>query len=534
MLIAVNEGEQGSYSRYLIIKTLDAENLSRAKEIFLHYQQKDIMKNRSFDDPVWEMNDEKQTVKIRFDISETGYHVGAKKWIGCSHSCFVETAKAYITFQFGMLTVCTLREIAATFKKVAGMDARQVMKLRKNIRHVVELLQLFPEQFPFRETVVKSLEEAIADGGLPFKTGKRRRLADFRSYFRFHEVLETYWGSSGSNEKLFFFPIYLWWSLTAILPLRPTEFLLIPRECLEDIEGETWLTVRRTRLKGGMERIGYRIEQDYEKKQYKVPEKMAEGIRWYHELTADMHPAEVDALFRNEAHYSTRLLKGNYRGGYYTYENLRECLQIFYREVLNGKEEVTQIQLGDTRHIAMMNLIISGGSPVICRELAGHADIDISSHYYANMARLVECTTYEMYRKVRKGAPVSLNGRQEYDIRPTADFVRLVDGWCSSSAFKKQETSDCIKNINHLAQIGECHSCRYYRPDVQGMHLDFLDEKRGEASVKADSWYLMYTVELVRRGLGYEEEIKQALLRLQHSCDHYKECLWEKYRKDEK
>jgi len=34
--------------------------------------------------------------------------------------------------------------------------------------------------------------------------------------------------------------------------------------------------------------------------------------------------------------------------------------------------EEQRINLGDTRHLAMISLIASGGSPVICKELAGH------------------------------------------------------------------------------------------------------------------------------------------------------------------
>ena len=76
-------------------------------------------------------------------------------------------------------------------------------------------------------------------------------------------------------------------------------------------------------------------------------------------------------------------------GEIYSYDCLKTTKDDFYKNVLAGKE-IPVVNLGDTRHIAMMNLIISGGSPRMCMELAGHANIGISSHYYTNMAELVE------------------------------------------------------------------------------------------------------------------------------------------------
>lgn len=110
--------------------------------------------------------------------------------------------------------------------------------------------------------------------------------------------------------------------------------------------------------------------------------------------------------------------------------NLRFALKVFYREALPERNDISMIHLGDTRHIAMMNLIISGGSLTVCMELAGHEDIIVSSNYYANMANLLECVTYEMYRKGKKGSGVLIQGQREYQFVQPDGLIRVQDGWC--------------------------------------------------------------------------------------------------------
>jgi len=39
----------------------------------------------------------------------------------------------------------------------------------------------------------------------------------------------------------------------------------------------------------------------------------------------------------------------------------------------------------------------------------------------------------------------------------------------------------------------------------------------------------LQVIETVRKGIGMDEEIERALLKLQRSSNHYSRCLWEKY-----
>jgi len=149
---------------------------------------------------------------------------------------------------------------------------------------------------------------------------------------------------------------------------REHKFLLLPRDCLKEQSGRWVLTVRRTKLKKGLQKVGYSIKTDFTLHDYEIPEWMARDILAYMENSGRHRSHPKDTLFAPQR--KSQL-------GYLTYHQMRHRLSEF-REAATGREDYP-VNLGDTRHLAMISLILSGGSPVVCRELAGHESIDISA-----------------------------------------------------------------------------------------------------------------------------------------------------------
>jgi hypothetical protein len=325
------------------------------------------------------------------------------------------------------------------------------------------------------------------------------------------------------EARLFYFPVYFWWNLTSILPLRPTEFLLTPRDCLDG----NILTVRRTRLKGSGGSVDYRIAQDYKLHKYEITPALAAELNNYLARTEHMPGTELNTLLRLEPHYSRLRMGVSKLNRYYTYNHMRTCLAMFLGEIADS-DCAKNINLGDTRHLAMIGLIISGGSPSICRELAGHANIDISSHYYTNFSNLVECATIGRFRKSKRNG-AEFAGEPSYPLTRPGKMTRLTDGWCDSDALKSGDVGDCMKVVDDHGRIGECSACVHFWSDTPGMRLRYFDESESKQRVDLDSAFLMRMIGLVRRGIGYEEDVMSALLRLQQSCNHYGDCLTMKY-----
>ena len=531
MIAAVNLEKDRSYKRYLSVDEVDGQIVDHAKEIFRFYVARGVITESIFKGNVWKMNNERSRTTIRFDFSDDTYREKAQPWAGCGADAFRLCAKTYCAFKLGSLEMSTIHLISCSIVRMAECAKDEIEVNSTVAAYVVEMLEMLPGTYMERECAIEPLRECAR--AYSKRTKGQRLLSDFRSYFRFSEELGKAWGGMETSRRLAYFPVYFWWNLTVILPLRVTEFLMTPRDCLVWDGSSHMVTIRRTRLKGGGAGISYKIESDYEKEAYPVSDGLADAVEWYIEKTEAMAASPIDSLFRREAHvgYFGIDQRKPLEERPYSYQDISKALNAYYEEELDGKG-IGRIRLGDTRHIAMMNLIISGGSPSMCMELAGHEDINISSHYYANMSNLVECATYELYRKKEKSDEARIFPPKEYPLEPASSFVKVNGGWCRSPLVKKRDTADCLKALGEEGEIGFCLNCRFFRPDGQGITSGFYNVDKGKRQVDRDSWFLMHMIEAVRRGIGCQEDIGKALLRLRYSCGHYQECILAGMRED--
>jgi hypothetical protein len=149
----------------------------------------------------------------------------------------------------------------------------------------------------------------------------------------------------------------------------------------------------------------------------------------------------------------------------------------------------------------------------------------------ANISNLVECATTLRYRQL-KGGEAKEHGRLKYPVGLSPDTRKVSGGRCDSPFYRYGNIDDCLKVSGNYGHIGDCRHCAHYLPDNPGVMVEFYDAKAAKAQVDADSKYLISMIELVRKGLGYTEDIGAALLRLQYSGNHYGKCLMEQYLRD--
>lgn len=373
MLTVAYDGKLNKYTRQLVVSKVDNEILLKAKTSFNRYREKNIILNGLFDDNTWLVCDEKYRYTIDFDYDDDLFLYNAGKWIGCDSECYRKCIKAYVVFNFGNLMLESLHRLAREFSLIAGYELEHVLKICEYPNHLAELLKILPDESESRDYIIEQIEDNIQFGARKQKPNNQRLLADFNSYLNFEECLNEYWSVAPDQKKLFYFPIFFWWKLTSILPLRPTEYLLTPRNCLQmNSNGENVITIRRTKLKGGQANITYKIDGDYEKKKYIIPHMLADEIKKYVIMTDDMKLSNIGTLISRQPYCESIKFSSKIADKFFTYSDLSLTLDCFLSEL---KRNDIKVRLGDTRHIAMASLIISGGSPTICKELAGHSDI---------------------------------------------------------------------------------------------------------------------------------------------------------------
>jgi len=521
MPITAYEKLDGKVSRALPLTDVGDDTIKRARAVFDDYKARSVILNDGFEDEAWSFTNQAHIVNISL-VANGGDSI--QDWLGCGIDDYRNCIRAYIVFNLGELELSSMRTIVNLFNKIPALPADGAAELMKDANHAAKLLQLLPGGNERRDAVIAALDENASKYNCG-RDSQQRTLAEFQTYLKFNKIVDGFWSQSDAQQRLFYFPLYFWWRLTAILPLRPTEFLLTPRDCMD---GNT-LTVRRTRLKGGGRKIGYRIDDDYEVFKYTLNSGLACELRKYIDATESLPDTEISTLFRLDPCCGRPISVAQGQNRYYTYQHLRNCLRSFYDEIVREQDpKLDTVNLGDTRHLAMISLICSGGSPTICMELAGHADIVASSHYYTNFSKFVECVTINRFR-ASKGGDAEIAGIAKYTIARSAGAHRVDGGYCAAQSVKDGDVRECLKVMDGKGRIGECPCCAHYYPDNQGLRMELFDTDNGKDQLDLDSRHLIRMIELVRKGIGYSEDIGSALLRLQRSCDRYGKCLWEKY-----
>ena len=522
----------GACYRNLIADTIDPEVIQTASGLFDIYHERGTILAGSMQEDTWVMTNERDRVTLRFLADGPAFRKHAAKWLDCPPDTFTSCLKSFILIRMGDMELASLRDLCNDIRSLVQSPDPFVCSLHYPY-HTARFLRLLPGISPSREEVAASLEE---DRGQERERGSQRLLADFTAYLKFHDSFKETWSSADTKDRLFFFPLWLWWNLTTILPLRPTEFVLTPYDCLVTDGPQEKIRIRRTHLKGGRKKISYTIDGDFDIHAYPVPEGIASMIRWYRKALEGYGYRPGRYLF--SLCYYQDYVKAHTRSHQdtiYLYRHLKKTLDIYYRHFPQaGAGQPEPVRLGDTRHLAMISLIISGGSPVVCRERAGHDDIKISSHYYSNMASLVECATYELYRKAAQGDRTATVSRSpSYDLKLPARKVRVEGGWCGSEKFSGHSVEDCIRSVSDHGELGLCENCPFFCPDSQGMLFHFEDTAYNRERVKTDSWFLMFMTEAVRHGRGTAQDLSRAILRLQNSCHDYQSSILQSLKQKE-
>lgn len=452
----------------------------------------------NFEDDHWYVNNEMIRRGLHFDFNQ--YQV--RKQSELSYEEFVELVKYYMCLRFGQDTLHVLPRIVV------------------NLKNAVEQTDCFTRQPEDLEILEK---DGVLDFAslLPWNTvqfqiskgeeflNRKRTLAEYQSYFMFNDIINQFWEQATEKEKKYFYPLYLWWNITMIIPLRVTEFILTPKECLAKKYNKYYITIRRTKLKGHTEiSERYRIETDYKKYTYEISDEIANELRKYIEIASEYEESPIDSVFSCEMYKrSKEILTGrafpvkDTTKFHFTYEMMNTMLSDFYNYYIVGQKnltvrkkdslidvdengvqcelspnEIVYINLGDTRHVALQNLLINGCNLLMAKEISGHDTIDMIYHYSGNLKNLVKCHAYRLHNELKsKDYSYSVDEFSNADCllaEYSKSYVTTDSGKCFSSKMILDNPEDCYK------VGGECELCIYHegKTDIEKYEKEFSDK----------------------------------------------------------
>ncbi|MGU8055133.1 hypothetical protein ACS60S_03115 [Streptococcus suis] len=527
------------------ITEIDQVMVDKSHVYFKDYYEKDIILTPDFESGKWLLTNEYANVNFLFNVNRFQYERYFESLIGLTYHSFIEYLKSYVVLSMDQHVLTALQTFLRDVKRLVKSAKQDIVSDMVNIKlSAPNLCFDFFASLPCVEDsqMTQFLEQLDYVIALQYqsKSKQQRQLAQFQSYFAFNDILTDYWSQPlPEAERLFYYPIYLWWQITAVVPLRPREFLLTQRDCLSEKNGKYFLTLRRNNLKGREKTISHKISEDYYLTTYEIPNNLAQSIQHYLNLTQDLESTKLNTLFVTDTHYQRWNRKTGIKNRFLTYQNINTILKYFFNEIIEEKygyqvhyidpisrledKEINFIHIGDTRHIAMINLIAEGASPVTAMLLAGHDNVTTSSHYFSNLSQFIECRSYQVYRKLTSSQTSYEISKSQPRYTVGKAFVQLENkGRCYSPRFAAGDYSDCLKVISNHAELGACTSCPFYRKAGKDY---FSMDKTYKKSVDQEALIVDEAVKRVRQGKGNIEDIGEALLKLSSVSHSYQEYL---------
>ncbi|MGA4497888.1 hypothetical protein ACPC0Q_19440 [Bacillus bombysepticus] len=255
-----------------------------------------------------------------------------------------------------------------------------------------------------------------------------RTLPSFNDTLKFKMYLEEWFEyalkEEDDSELIRFYPLVLWWKLTTIIPMRPTEFCQIKRDALE-IRGDNYFITfpRFKEHRKGDNR--WKIPYDT----LPVSEKLYEYFEHYIVLTEKFE--ETDYLINvhaiadnnviNNSSFNLRCLSNMIGKFYKEIIFKRYKVNVFsikgtYKNLLGFKDDSlktsqakdsiqSMILAGDLRHIAIINMMMQGYDKVEIQRLSGHFAEETQYSYFDHMENWMDGEMQKIEREFRNLNP---------------------------------------------------------------------------------------------------------------------------------
>lgn len=274
-------------------------------------------------------------------------------------------------------------------------------------------------------------------------SGKTRKLPSAKDVLTFSFALEKFIATIPKNtlDYFMYYPIYIWWILSNIIPMRPSEFCAIKRNSISDVNGNCFIILPRIKQKHNAHKIQIIDTILITKNIYQM-------LNEYVELTKPF--GDCITLISPKA-YKTKN-NSTYREDRFTYPDLPLLISRFYNEIVQIKYQFNfdeKVRPGDTRHFAFLNLMRQGYHPVEIARLGGHTSLQAQYHYQQHMDYWVDVEIVQLMHR--------FNINHENQNNLFNSFIFLDNEFINEKVLKPEST-----NFSMDLDIGYCTDPEMY------------------------------------------------------------------------
>ncbi len=456
---------------YMLIhyKVTDDFSEEKYREIFHRLKSKGIMVNDDYDDKEWilKKNDgRKHHVKFNIEIN----------------ALWNEKLKHFVLVKLDMQKAdcysvsSAVRRIKAELSETNYLDTDLIHTYRERIgicdRTKSLCLSAFREFLLFiNEGNVREYVDVI--NGVPQNyTTRTRDLPCYQSILLFDYIINDFLQRTDVEERTRYYPVLIWWRLSSIIPLRPSEVYQLPKDCIYEKNGKYFIHIERNKNNFGRKKYSSLIIKDFE-----IREDVYSIIRDYTDYISEFDDTKY--LFSIESLKRTAGLRAKDEDvKRITHITMQTIYKHFKKEIIEqeygyhmvplgqkkSENDIEEIKMGDVRHLAIINLMMMGYNPLYIMELAGHHKLNTQIGYYNHVDTFATAKSHvlkEMMKKAENNLNFKDYGSGDYVLQKKLlgasyyDLPLVFDGKgrCRS------------KNFPYECVYTECIFCPHFIPD---------------------------------------------------------------------
>lgn len=427
---SIKQKEQINESKtpLMVEKRLTYRNVSdidlRVK--FNELKENGVIINDSFSDDEWIIID-------RF--KENTAHLRIKKEMFKLKSFVLVYANDVQANTLGHAIAFVLRILTVTDNlKMQNVDMLEIGQSSAYLTYVFELYLDFAEENVNENRVLleKLIEREIDHT-------KSRVLPNYQSVLIFEYLIDRFIENDLKNNFIYY-PIVLWWKFTLLIPTRPIEFFTLKKSDFKKDETGCYVRIHRSMKSDPENKYQHQVDLvewfKIDEALYALFEDYINRIDYFEDGEGYIFNAINVHTAHNREYMGTGVLRNLKQNFYdkiirkkYGYEVIGKGKTQFLQ-----KNEIERIDFGDTRHLAFLNLIVSGYNPYTIAQLGGHRNISTQFSYYSGLTTYCTSKAFSLANGIttlNSGNALAMHDfhkkmiiNEEYDL----STARRVDG----------------------------------------------------------------------------------------------------------
>ncbi|MDR4887981.1 hypothetical protein RGU12_10515 [Fredinandcohnia sp. QZ13] len=231
-----------------------------------------------------------------------------------------------------------------------------------------------------------------------------REIPTYSNFILFDQIIHDFMSNTTSYLREKYYPVFIWWKLTSVIPIRPIEFIEILNEGIryEEKEDAYYILIPRRKQQPDPINEYNRVAIQHE---LKMGKEMYDIICDYRKVANIEHekylfPLSVYTRFLKNEKISFMLLHYTEHMGY---AQMTLLLDGFFDEIIdsqyyikvvqnrdeldivNEHKSIKRFNLGDTRHMSICLMMMQGFSELTIAQMAGHTNIKTQAHYSSHI-----------------------------------------------------------------------------------------------------------------------------------------------------